>query len=363
MWKDGMTGTPTPREWHISTKRYTTVADDVIPILVLGSARNGTTWLCNILANHPDVAVAQHPAHWGFHESNVFKNARYWGNLSTLDRRIHFTTVYPRTDHCTLVGGTEETISAAIDAAASRRGEADFYDVFFELMDRFAGDGGKCYWLTKLDPLMLLYPREVERFLDRLFHRYPHARLVSIQRELPSVVQSYLNMEGRGPQERTSSLRAPFFTLFGVARYLVHYRRIRSIQNTHATIALTYDRLRRQPAETMRDTCRQLGIPYNDGLLMASYKPNSSLAYRSRVRRLGPIGRLVVLGMIKPILLVFWPLAVALVRYRERYRPIVPPVYFKLMKLTRFPQRFRTELLELDDTALAELLFSEGDEQ
>lgn len=335
---------------------------DVTPILVIGSARNGTTWLCNILANHPDIAAAQHPAHWGFHESNVFKNLRYWGDLSKLDRRIHFTTMYQQADHFSLVGGTEQTISQAIEAGLAERSAADFYDVFFAVMDRFAQNMGTRYWLTKLDPLILLYPKQLQRFLDRLFTRYPNARLVSIQRGLASVVQSYLNMEGRGPQARTSVMRAPLFSLFETARYLVHYRRIRWIATQHATIPLTYGRLREETADTVRAVCDELSIRYDEALLVSRYKPNSSVAYRSKVRRIGLGCRVLLHGVLRPLLMLVWPLTNLLVRFRERYRPRVPPIYFKLIKLDQFPERFREELLAADDTALAEFLFSEKDE-
>ena len=51
----------------------------IIPIFILGSARNGTTWLCNILCNHPEIVGAQHKVHWGIYESNIYKNMHYWG--------------------------------------------------------------------------------------------------------------------------------------------------------------------------------------------------------------------------------------------------------------------------------------------
>lgn len=336
---------------------------DVTPILVIGSARNGTTWLCNILANHPEIAAAQHPAHWGFHESNVFKNLRYWRDLSKLDRRIHFTTMYQQADHFSLVGGTEQAISHAIEAGLTERGDADFYDVFFELMDRFAQKNGTRYWLTKLDPLMLLHPKELQEFLHRLFTRYPRARLVSIQRDLAEVVQSYLNMEGRGSQARTSVMRAPLFSLFETARYLVHYRRIRWIGKHHSTIALTYRQLRGHTADTMQTVCSELSINYDDAMLISRYQPNSSIAYRSKIRRVGPGWRILLDGVFRPLLMLVWPVTISLVRFRERYRPRVPPIYFKLIKLERFPERFREELLAADDTALAEFLFSEKDEE
>jgi hypothetical protein len=60
-----------------------------------------------------------------------------------------------------------------------------------------------------------------------------------------------------------------------------------------------------------------------------------------------------------PLLVVLWPLTVALVRRRERFRDRRPPVYFKLHKLERYPEAFGRELREQGDTALARRLFGE----
>ncbi len=333
------------------------------PIFVVGSARNGTTWLCNTLAGHPDVSAAQHAAHWGFHESNVLKNRRYWGDLSNLNRRIRFIALYQRADHCALVGGNEEILEQAIEAAVTERGTADFYDVFFEVMDRFALGNDTRYWLTKLDPLLLVYPAELRDFLSRLLERYPDAKLISIQREVTSVVQSYLNMEGRGSQRRTHPLRAPMFALFEIARYLVHYRRVRWIHRNHSVTAVTYQSLHSKSEETLRLLCKQLEIAYEFSVHGPQFPANSSVAYRARFRKIGTVSRLLIRGVAVPILWVMWPFTVGIVRRRERFRPITPPIYFKLIKLQDYPQQFRSELLGADDTALAQLLFPQEDQQ
>src|SRR3954453_14062117 len=65
--------------------RISDVTDDVgeaelsppRPIFVLGTARSGTTWLGNLLIDHPQVAGVAALEHHGMVESHLFDHTRY----------------------------------------------------------------------------------------------------------------------------------------------------------------------------------------------------------------------------------------------------------------------------------------------
>lgn len=332
----------------------------ITPIIVLGSARNGTTWLCNILAGHSDVAAAQHIVHWGFHESNLLKNTRYWGDLTKLDERVRFLNLYTASDHVRLVEATRDTLEGAIADRLSAGRSVDFLDVFFRTMDEFAHKRNTAYWLTKLDPLYYVYPRDFRAFLKRIEEQYgERVRFVAIQRTLSDVLRSYINMQGRGSQKRTSPWRMPGFVLLETTRYVVHYRAIRRFVRARGVPFVTYDDLRRSTEATIRSICDDLGLPYESRLHVPRFSPNSSVASRSRVRNLGIVTKMIAVGILAPLMDILMPLSRGIVRIRERTRTARPPIYFKLTKLERYPREFRRELMKTDDIALAITLFPE----
>lgn len=314
--------------------------------------------MCNILSGHDQVAAAHHTAHWGFHESNLLKNRRFWGDLTPLDSRIRFLATYTEADHFRLVDGDRNALEEELEVAATR-GTIDFYDAFFHTMDRFARTRGKKFWLTKLDPLFFVYPKELALFLDRLAARYRSRGWIGIERGAGEVARSYINMEGRATQRRTSLFRTPFFILFETARHVVHYRRIAQMAKTLSFPVISYRELRDNPTATIDRVCDHLGLERRVGLESSRYLANSSIVYRGRYRDLGPATRWIIDRIVRPMLLVIWPMTVALVASRERVRSRTAPVYFKLQKLMRYPTRYREELFENDESALAQVLFDE----
>jgi hypothetical protein len=326
------------------------MSDRITPIFVLGSARNGTTWLCNMLAQHPQIAAVQHQAHWGFHESNLYKNQRYWGSLEHSDRLVRCVELYGSGDHVRLAGGSKHELYAAQPG--------DFYELFFNLMDGYAERSGASFWMTKLDPLYYQHPRELARLVERLEERYPRVHFVAVQRDLPGVVQSYLNMEGRAGQHRTRGGIAQLMMLFETARYVVHYRRIRRLAHSRDIPILDYKALKDDPRAALETALRPMGLRFEEAMLEQRFQANSSLAYRGdHLRRLSRIERATLRFLLRPLLSALWPLAWILLRLRERSKQPVPPVYFKLLKLEHVPEMMRRELEANEEYGLRSVLF------
>jgi hypothetical protein len=324
----------------------------VTPIFVLGSERNGTTWLCNLLAQHPAIAAVQHQAHWGFHESNLYKQNRYWGSLGESDRLIRCVELYGSGDHARLVGESKEALYA--------RRPADFYELYFEMMDRYAERQGTRFWLTKLDPLYYQHPRELRKLLARLQDRYGRVHFVGVKRTLPGVLRSYLNMEGRAGQHRTAPGIAQFLMLFQTARYVVHYRQIGKLLRPFGAPLLSYGELSRNSRDALSRVLEPIGLSFTTEMLEPRFAPNSSVSFRrGGGRKLHGVERFTVRFLLRPVLRALWPLAWLLLSLRERSKPTVPPVYFKLLKLERLPELFRQELGETDEQGLLSVLFGD----
>lgn len=326
---------------------------DITPIFVLGSARNGTTWLCNMLAQHPGIAAVQHQAHWGFHESNLYKHNRYWGSLAQSDRLVRCIELYGSGDHVRLVGETKEALYV--------RRPADFYELYFGMMDEYARRRGTAYWLTKLDPLYYQHPRALAHLLERLSTRYGKVRFVAIQRTLPGVIRSYLNMEGRAEQHRTAPVISQLMMLFETARYVVHYRQIKRLVKRYDIPFIRYEELLDDSHSALDRVLSPLGLEHRSEMEERRFTANSSVAYRKGGgRKLYGVESAILRLLVRPVLRALWPLAWLLLSMRERSKPKVPPVYFKLLKLERLPELFREELEANDEQGLLSVLFSDG---
>lgn len=100
------------------------------PIFILCSARSGTTWLANLLGNHPDIASIACVEHHGIHESHIFDHTRYCfpNKINCCD----FIEKYREEDYFKLLGfGGQEFFSERVNT------ESVFY-WSRQLMDEYA---------------------------------------------------------------------------------------------------------------------------------------------------------------------------------------------------------------------------------
>ena len=143
-----------------------------IPIFVIGLNRNGTTWLGNVLSQCFDISSPYHELHYGVCEVNLYDNAKYWGDFSQLNNYINFLESYCKADVFKLLEG---------DQSWFRENRAEnFYQFFFETIDRFTQKQGNQYWVVKLDPGFFHDAGEFDRFKKEVQKRYSTAKYLSL---------------------------------------------------------------------------------------------------------------------------------------------------------------------------------------
>ena len=319
-----------------------------VPILVLGSARSGTTWLGNLLAAHPDIAAPHHRVHWGSVESKMYSIAEWAGDLRDDRRFIQFVEVFASTDLFRLLEGDKERIY--------RERPTDLYQLMFDLFDQLAARRGARYWATKLDPPLLYRPRRLRAFLEALDRRYPDSRWVGIQRDARGVLRSYLQMEGERSIHRLSGTSKKLATMLESGRYVVHNRAIDELLRQRRGLKLTFAELREDEPAARERLSRHLGIDLAG--VVSPYPANSS--HRTRQAPARSLEQAVWLAE-KVYLPAFEgapALGVALLRLRDLTRQRRAPFYWRLLQLEQQPERFARELRETGQTALHDAIFA-----
>jgi len=299
---------------------------------------------------HPRIAGAQHELHWGMHESNIYLNQRYWGDLRRPGRFAAFLDSYAREDYFALAEG--DRAFHAANAAA------DFVDFFFDLMDRYARRAAASHWVTKLDYLYYYRPREAARFIARVKHRYGAFRCIAIRRlDRTAAVESYLSMEGKRRQHRTTPFAKHALMVLHSARLAAQRRGIDTLASRHGALRLTLEDLRDRREESARKICDFLAIPFDRAMLADRYPPNTSFARAKGARSVLSAWERAAL---RSLLFALWDtlpaLGAALLRLREIPKFKNSPLYFRLEMLHENPRKLHRQLLDEGEVGLAQIV-------
>lgn len=326
----------------------------IIPTIVLGSARNGTTWLGNLLASHPEIAGVAHRCHWGQVESDILSKREFAGDFTDDQKFIQFMEAYSISDYFCLSNGNKQFFY-------DNRPES-FYDFYLELMDRHARSQNVNRWTTKLEPRFYHHEKELDRFLGMLQTRYANVKFISIQRDFPPVIKSYLNMEGPESKHSLRGLKRLSAIVLHSARYSYHYQKIQKLAASHDCLRLTFDELSKRTEETTNRVCDFLGISCPEGVSTSPFPKNSSFA---SLRPAEAIPTWIIWTSDKIVKRFFdlMPfLARQLLRYRDRQRGLPCPYTWRLFRLQFMPESFAQELKRTGQTALFEILFDQQPE-
>lgn len=316
----------------------------VAPILILGTARSGTTWLGNILVTNPQVAGAHHWLHWGIAESRLKETADYAGDLTEIDRLIHFIEVFAGSDYFKLVNG---------DKAHLYRAEpANFTELFFELMDHCAKGLGVPYWVTKLDPQFLYRRRSLRKFLIQLDARYPDSLFVSIERPFREVIDSYLKMEGTESIYKLKGLKRTGAVAIESARFVCHNRTIRRLMSERRGLSLRFEELTSELDAVLGSFEALFGVPFTRAHFEGRYPPNTSNSAQARGQLLSPFASWVAGGIYRPVFQALPFLPIAILRTRDLVRRKRPPFYWRLQQFEQMSDRLLDDLHRTGQTNL-----------
>lgn len=317
------------------------------PIFVLGSARNGTTWLCNMLCRHPQVSGAQHKAHWGIHESFIYENIKYWGDISNDEKFIKFIETYSSADYFNLVNGKK-------DYFYNNRPD-NFLEFFFELMDQYSKENNSLYWVTKLDNLYYYRPKDLKKFFEEVNKRYSSYKIIGIKRNFQPVLKSYINMEGKDYQKRGSLFIREMAIILEAARWATHYNNIEKITKKNNGLMISFSDFKNNHKKSIRQIINFLELEFDNNLLKTKYKPNSSFQNKTQIEI--PKSELIFADKILIKLFTKVPsLGKLIVKFRDLVRGNKCPVYWKLLKLKYMKNSFLDELKKSGDIGLYKLL-------
>ena len=305
------------------------MASSAIPILVLGTARSGTTWLTNLLLSYSGVSGIAHPLHWGAHEVPLYSMGKYWGSLRSPGDYLRFLHATTATDLWQI--GDDE-----LEYWLQTR-PSTVTQWFLDYMDRLAARRGTRYWAVKLDPRLMSDARSWAGFRDVLSNRYPNACLVGIFRSRDDVLTSYRNMPGRYYRRRQSLVGSASATLLGLARYRHQNARMNRVLAEMDGIRIEYADLRRSVADTLAPI--ELRLPDLGQRSDLNWPRNTSFrSGKAEEFRLGTAGEVV-----DRLLARFPALGGAITQSWDRVRGVRDPASTRLLQARYFPTELEEE--------------------
>ena len=323
------------------------------PIFVLGLARNGTTWISNILCQHPEIAGVQHIAHWGIKESKIFGNKEYWGeDFREIDDFIRFLELYSSGDYFSLANGDKDFFYKNVPN--------DFYDFYFTLMDRYAAKKDSKYWLTKLDPRFYSNIEDLNKFLTRAKARYGNnqVKFVSINRNPVEAIESGVLYQGSSRPRQSLKWRIVYI-LVKLSREVVDYNEINSLVDEEEGIRSDFSDLVQNRRAVCERLCNYLNLKFNKSMLEDKFPANSSYKGRQETTSITKAEKTVISRVMEPLFESLPAIPKIILTFRELFRgKETLPIKWRLTKLKYFKQSFRKEL-EKGEFGLKQVLFEE----
>jgi len=318
----------------------------ITPVLIAGFNRNGTTWLGNILSQCFEVTTARHELHYGFCETDLYENAKYWGNFQDLNNYIFFLESYCNADLFKILEGNKDDFF--------NNPATDFYSFFFELIDKLSEKQGNQYWTVKLSPRFFHDTKEFEAFQAALNKRYGSVKYIVIRRDFKGYIRSYMNMIGKASINRNTSLKKLLSGITGTMFYRYFYPKINRLTSNKDTLHLSYESLKNDYKNTIDRLNTFLEHPtkplYNED---SKNIRNTSFTTSKKSEHVNVLILLCdfIFKYIKPLT----SMAVR-IRFALMKKNTLPPIWWRLTKAKHFEKRFKKELQETGQLFLEENL-------
>jgi len=225
-----------------------------LPIFVLGRNRSGTKWLSNIIANHKDIAAVQHPDHFGILEASdiLFHMPIIFGDLNIPENYIGFLECFSQTDFFKITN---------IDKSYFYEfRQPDYFSFFRTMMDKYAEQQQKRYWIQKSDIV-----------LNDLYHEFDDAKYIIILREMVDNIRSTvaLNNHTSDGHYKTNLLKLQL-------KYFTDMSQVEKVWDNNNVHIIHFEDQVRDKKTTIIQLCDFLEIDFNESMLEDHFKKNTS---------------------------------------------------------------------------------------
>lgn len=316
---------------------------NITPVFYLGAARNGTTWLGNILHEVFGISTAFHPLHYGINESAINKNNKYWGDLSNNDNYIKFIELYSKSDFFLLVDGDKEYFY--------RNPQDNFFEFFLTLMDQYAIKNNKTNWCTKLDPDFYENLSDLDYFINLINKRYEQVKYIGIQRAHSQYLKSYVHMSGRFHTLR-SKLK-PLAYILGSARYHLYYRSISNIIKDQNAILIKYEDLKQNYKDEIENISTYLNIKQLKNEVTSQKNSSFKKTDSKNISSLATV--------IHKVLSKSFYVNYLILKFYSKIVNKDPQLYYRILKSKYFQDRLITDLEKTHDFQIIDLIKSKKD--
>jgi len=251
------------------------------PIFVVGVHRSGTTWIANILCQHPNVSGVVNEKNFGIYESAFFETVMgKFGKLDSDEDFIRFVEQFSLSNFFIL---------SKIDKNIFYEKRPETYPEFFRvMMDSFAKNEMVDFWLEKT-PEHSLYIKKISNF-------YPDAKFIAIKRDIYDTIKSTINMPFY-KQKNGKLLHSRLLLLkYLCYRYVKYYKYIEYFsRHSESVLTFNYEQLKESKEEVVTYICKFLGLKFYPELLQEKFRPNTSFSNnQQRKVVLSPIDKILI---------------------------------------------------------------------
>jgi len=291
------------------------------------------------------MTTAHHELHYGFCETNLYENVKYWGDFDALNEYIFFLENYTNADLFKILEGDKNYFL--------NHRPANFYDFFFELIDQLSEKQGKSYWTIKLDAGFFHDKKELKTLQSALNERYDEVKYIVIRREFKNYIRSYMNMIGGANVKRKTKFKKQLSGVTGAMFYHYFYPRMEHFLKNEQTFHLNYESLKNNYKNTIDQIAEFVEYPEKPIYERDSKNVRNTSFTTKKDEVVGPLIRFsnILFKYIRPLT----NLAVRM-RYALQKKTSSPPLWWRLTKAEHFKKDLKNELQQTGQLLLMEQL-------
>ena len=162
------------------------------PLFITGKHRSGTTFLANLLLDHPQIAGVYYPGDSDIYRGGIFESCFFdiidnrYGDISIFENYVEFASVVSKSEYFIQAGCSFEELISYYGA--------DYPTVFRCVMDKFAEQKSAAYWIEKT-PSHTLLAKTIKKY-------YPDAKFIGIIRSEVDTALSSLHLKKKQDKSR-----------------------------------------------------------------------------------------------------------------------------------------------------------------